>query len=104
MPCHPSMALSVEALHIDPGTTISSIAVSIQATVHRVLHRRGAVIGLSGGIDSSLCAALCASVRGLHNKLLSRPILTDKTDFRPTTCCGALALAIDEKFTTWFQK
>jgi NAD+ synthase len=63
------MALSADVLRVDPSTTISSITESIRTAVHQVLHRRGAVIGLSGGIDSSLCAALCAGALGKENIL-----------------------------------
>jgi NAD+ synthase len=37
--------------------------------IFRRLHRRGAVIALSGGIDSSVTAALCAHALGAENVL-----------------------------------
>src|SRR4051812_23629559 len=36
----------------------------IRARVFPPLHRRGAVVGLSGGVDSSVVAALCARALG----------------------------------------
>ena len=46
-----------------------SIARGISDQVLRRLRRRGAVIGLSGGIDSSLTAALCVAALGPGNVL-----------------------------------
>ena len=37
--------------------------------MHQVLHRKGAVLGVSGGIDSSVCAVLCAKAFGAKNML-----------------------------------
>jgi len=63
------MAFSADVLRVDPQETISLITDSIRAIVHGSLRRRGAVVGLSGGIDSSLCAALCARALGKENVL-----------------------------------
>ncbi len=37
--------------------------------MREVLHRKGAVLGVSGGIDSSVCAALCVKAFGTKNVL-----------------------------------
>jgi NAD+ synthase len=63
------MPFSPDSLRIDADKAIASITASIRKSVHETLRRRGAVIGLSGGIDSSLCAALCARALGKENVL-----------------------------------
>jgi NAD+ synthase len=63
------MAFSADALRIDAQQTVASITASIRKSVHETLRRRGAVVGLSGGIDSSLCAALCTRALGKENVL-----------------------------------
>ncbi len=54
---------STEVLDIDPAQEAERIADAIQDQVFVQLRRRGVVLGLSGGIDSSVAAAL--SVRAL---------------------------------------
>ncbi|MCC6397581.1 MAG: NAD(+) synthase [Bacteroidetes bacterium] len=58
------MRFSPEILRIDVETQIRSIAAAIQSQVHEILRRRGAVVAVSGGIDSATCAALCTAALG----------------------------------------
>ncbi|HSD20100.1 MAG TPA: NAD(+) synthase [Anaeromyxobacter sp.] len=51
-------------LQIDEAAVVEHIARVIRSHVHETLHRRGAVVGLSGGVDSSVVAALCAHALG----------------------------------------
>ena len=51
-------------LEIDEAAVVEHIARVIRNHVHETLHRRGAVVGLSGGVDSSVVAALCAHALG----------------------------------------
>jgi NAD+ synthase len=53
-----------DPLTIDPARTADEICESIHAIVVGSLRKRGAVVGLSGGIDSSVVAALCARALG----------------------------------------
>lgn len=53
-----------KVLQIDPGLTAESIETSIRREVLGDLRRRGAVVGMSGGIDSSVVAALCVRAFG----------------------------------------
>jgi NAD+ synthase len=55
---------SKEVLRIDPAETVDRVARSLREQVVDVLRRRGAVVGLSGGIDSSVVAALCVRALG----------------------------------------
>jgi NAD+ synthase len=60
---------SAESLRLDTTAAVGSITKGISDQVSRRLRRRGAVIGLSGGIDSSVTAALCAAALGSGNVL-----------------------------------
>ena len=48
---------------------IDGICKKLRADVHRVLKRRGAVVGISGGIDSSVTMALAVKAFGAKNVL-----------------------------------
>lgn len=61
------MNYSKDILNIDTEAEINRITSSIRDQVVNVLRRRGAVVGLSGGIDSSVCTALCAKALGSEN-------------------------------------
>jgi len=64
---HIKRPLSQETLRLDAATAVRTITQGISNQVLRRLRRRGAVIGLSGGIDSSVTAALCAAALGPAN-------------------------------------
>jgi len=56
--------IASDVLSIDAANAITAIGEWIRVTVLETLHRRGTVVGLSGGIDSSVCAALCVHALG----------------------------------------
>jgi NAD+ synthase len=56
--------LSPETLRLDAERTVEEISERLRDAVYKDLRRRGAVIGLSGGVDSSLVAHLCAHAFG----------------------------------------
>lgn len=58
------MEFSTHALDLDTDATRDRICAWILDQVRNVLHRSGAVVGLSGGIDSAVVAALCARSLG----------------------------------------
>ncbi len=60
---------SGEMLKIDPEQEIEKIAHVIRKTVRTTMRRRGAVVGVSGGIDSAVCAALSVRALGSGNVL-----------------------------------
>jgi NAD+ synthase len=60
-------AFSADALRIDAAATTQQICEAIREQVLRRLRKRGVVLGLSGGIDSSVTAALCAKALGPPN-------------------------------------
>jgi len=57
-------ALSPDALKLDAAAEIVRITAAVRTHVLATLRRRGAVLGLSGGIDSSVVAALCVRALG----------------------------------------
>lgn len=56
--------IGVEVLDIDPERVVASVTDGLRRLVRQPLRRQGAVLGLSGGIDSSVTAALCAHAFG----------------------------------------
>ena len=60
---------SREVLAIDAAEVAARIQESIRGQVLGPLKRRGAVVGLSGGVDSSVVGALCAGALGKQKVL-----------------------------------
>jgi NAD+ synthase len=57
-------AFSAETLRLDAEAEIERICAFMRRAVGSDLRRRGVVLGLSGGIDSSVCAALAVRALG----------------------------------------
>ena len=55
---------SFAVLRLDPARETDRIVEAIRGHVRARLRRKGAVVGLSGGIDSSVVAALCVKALG----------------------------------------
>jgi NAD+ synthase len=71
-PLHSSPAatrFSTERLRLDPAAAVEQIVQAIRQQVRQRLRRAGVVLGLSGGIDSSVVAALCARSLGSQRVL-----------------------------------
>lgn len=58
-----------DLLHIDAAHETDVICSAIRDQVLHKLRRKGVVLGLSGGIDSSVCAALCVRALGRERVL-----------------------------------
>jgi len=58
------MSFGPSVLALDAAATSARIESAVAQQVRATLHRRGAVVGLSGGIDSSVVCALCARALG----------------------------------------
>ena len=56
--------VSADLLRVDAEQATSEIVSAIQIAVGERMRKRGVVVGLSGGVDSSVCAALCARALG----------------------------------------
>jgi len=59
-----NMTWTAESLRIDPATETERIIAATQRAVRQVMRKRGAVIGVSGGVDSSTVLGLCAKALG----------------------------------------
>jgi len=57
-------AFSLHSLRLDADAETQRIVAALRGQVFHRLRRRGVVVGLSGGIDSSVTAALCAAAFG----------------------------------------
>jgi NAD+ synthase len=55
---------SSEVMRFDVGREAARVVESVKMQVLGTLRRRGAVVGLSGGVDSSVCAALAVRAFG----------------------------------------
>jgi NAD+ synthase len=75
-------ALSADVLRIDAERETEQIVSRLREIVGRELRRRGAVVGVSGGIDSSVTAALCARAFGPERTLA---LLMPEADSDPET-------------------
>src|SRR5579864_7894927 len=60
---HAQLKTAADLLHIEPAKEIERITLAIRETVSQ-FKRKGVVVGVSGGIDSSVVAALCTQALG----------------------------------------
>ena len=60
----PTLAISQNALQLDAAAETDRITAAIREAVGQQLRCKGAVVGVSGGIDSSVVAFLCARALG----------------------------------------
>jgi NAD+ synthase len=75
-------------LAIDADQTIARVADAVRAQVLEALHRRGIVVGLSGGVDSSVVAAL--SVRALGAQRVVGVLMPDRDSSADSLRLGRL--------------
>lgn len=64
------MRYTRDLILIDPEKEVKKITSNIRYAVTNIFRKRGAVIGLSGGVDSSVCLALTTSALG-NEKVLA---------------------------------
>ncbi len=88
--------LSSEVLGIDAAKVAERIESSILDCLHHQLKRKGVVLGLSGGIDSSVVAALCVRALGAERVLgLFMPEAESSSDTMHLARLVAESLGID---------
>jgi NAD+ synthase len=83
-------AFHKDILELDAAATCEQIEKKLRDDVLRVLHRRGAVVGISGGIDSSVTLALAARALGAKRVL---GVLMPEHDSSPESVDLAMELA-----------
>jgi len=84
------MSFSKDAIKINPQQETERLVAKIRDDISRTLKKRGAVIGISGGIDSSVVLALCVRALG-SNKVVG--ILMPEQDSNPDSIVLAKKLA-----------
>lgn len=58
------MVFHKDILRINPGAMTEELVANLQRDVRQTLRRSGAVVGISGGVDSSVVLALCVQAFG----------------------------------------
>jgi len=81
---------SASVLRIDAAAVSAQLEHSIREIVHHQLRRRGVVVGVSGGVDSSVVAALSARALGPDRVL---GLMMPESDSSPDSMRLARALA-----------
>lgn len=84
-----------ESINIDPVKVVEEITSKLKENVTKKLKKRGAVVGISGGIDSSVVLALCAKTFGPERVL---GIMMPENDSNPDSL--ELAKKLSAKFNT----
>ena len=84
------MSFSKNDIRIDAAAEAERIIVAMRRIVGQELHKRGGVIGISGGIDSSVCLALSAKAFGPERVL---GITMPESDSNPISAVLARKLA-----------
>jgi NAD+ synthase len=87
------MKFSKDAIKINPVSETEKIVLQLKSELINTLRKKGAVIGLSGGVDSSVVLALC--VKALGNKKVIALMLPEK-DSSPESL--RLAKNVADKF------
>jgi len=89
------MNFSKDSINIDPVKEVEEITSKLKDNVTKKLKKRGAVVGISGGIDSSVVLALCAKTFGPERVL---GIMMPENDSNPDSL--ELAKKLSSKFDT----
>ncbi len=87
------MAYTKDSILLDPAEETERIVTKLKSDVVQKLKKRGAVVGISGGIDSSIVLALCARAFG-PKKVLG--VMMPEQDSNPES--RELATKLAEKF------
>jgi NAD+ synthase len=91
-----SLRFSRDVLAIEAASVAAEIEDAIRTQVRGILHRRGAIVGMSGGIDSSVVATLCARALGPEKVLgLAMPERDSSSDSRRLATLLAARLGIE---------
>jgi NAD+ synthase len=83
----------MDSIYLDANSETEKLTAALKDIVAFKLKKRGAVVGVSGGIDSSVVLALCAKTFG-HDKVLA--VMMPERDSSPES--KELATLLCEKF------
>ena len=76
------MNFDLHSLDIDPAIETERIVTALRQNIHQVMHRRGGVVGISGGIDSTVVLALALRAFGTERVVA---IMLPEKDSDPET-------------------
>ena len=85
------MNLGWDVLEIDAAAEAARIAAILREAIAVTLHKRGAVIAISGGVDSAVCAALAVQALG-PDRVLS--LMLPERESSPDSATLARSLAV----------
>ncbi len=91
------MKFTKDSININPAEELTRISSKLKEDVIKKLKKRGAVVGISGGIDSSVVLALCAKTFGPERVL---GVMMPENDSNPDSL--ELAKKLSEKFNTQY--
>ena len=86
----PKITLDWSVLDIDAGSEVERIAGELREAVASGLHKRGAVVAISGGVDSAVCAALAVRAFGPERVLA---LILPERESSPESSVRARSLA-----------
>ena len=89
------MNFTKDSIDIEPAKEIEKITSKLREDVTKKLKKRGAVVGISGGIDSSVVLALCAKTFGPDRVI---GVMMPENDSNPDSL--ELAKKLSAKFNT----
>lgn len=91
------MNFTKDSININPAEELTRISSKLKEDVIKKLKKRGAVVGISGGIDSSVVLAICAKTFGPERVL---GVMMPENDSNPDSL--ELAKKLSEKFNTQY--
>lgn len=89
------MNFTKDSIKINPAIEFEKISSKLRNDVNKKLKKRGAVVGISGGIDSSVVLAICAKTFGSDRVL---GVMLPENDSNPDSL--ELAKKLSAKFST----
>jgi len=89
------MKFTKDSINIEPAKEFEKISSKLKEDVIKKLKKRGAVVGISGGIDSSVVLAICAKTFGSDRVL---GVMMPENDSNPDSL--NLAKKLSTKFNT----
>ncbi len=89
------MNFTKDSINIDPAKEVEKITLKLKESVAKKLKKRAAIVGISGGIDSSVVLALCAKTFGPERVL---GVMMPESDSNPDSL--ELAKNLSDKFNT----
>ena len=89
------MNFTKDSINIDPLKEVEEITSKLKESVAKKLKKRGTIIGISGGLDSSVVLALCAKAFGPERVL---GVMMPESDSNPDSL--ELAKNLSDKYNT----